>query len=101
LWDDECAQHVADAVSQVCGFHANGAFTWHHQRWLHVGWTEANQRAYAALTAFCLATGRRWITSYARDGRATLDTRFFTTDVEVRAQRLRTVFGPPTSDVEE
>jgi hypothetical protein len=101
LRDDECAQHVAYAVSQVYGFHVNGEFTWNTQRWLHVGWTEANQLSYVALTAFCMATGRCWITSYTRDTRATLDARFFTTDVQVRAQRLRAVFGPPPSDLLE
>ena len=101
LHDDECAQYVIAVLPRVYGLHANGEITWNQQRWLHVGWAEANQLAYAALTQFCLATGRRWITSYARDTRATLDATFFTTDVTVRAARLHAVFGPPVAASEE
>ncbi len=100
LHADERAQHVSAALPPVYGLHANGEFTWNQQRWLHVGWTEANQLAYAALTQFCLTTKRQWMTSYARDGRALLDATFFTTDVTVRAARLQAVFGLP-ADVEE
>lgn len=101
LRDDECARRVMAALPRVYGLHANGEFTWNQQRWLHVGWTEANQRAYAALTQFCLATKRHWITSYARDAHATLDATFFTTDVTVRAARLQAVFGPPADAAQE
>lgn len=97
----ECAQRVSAALPTVYGLHANGEFCWNQRHWLHVGWTEANQLAYAALTQFCRATHRRWITSYARDARATVDASYFTTDVTVRAARLQAVFGLPGDDAEE
>ena len=101
LRDDECAHRVIAALPCVYGIHANGVMEWSQQRWLHVGWVEANQRAYAALTQFCLATKRQWITSYARDARATVDATFFTTDATVRAARLQFVFGPPADAAQE
>ena len=101
LRDDECAQRVSAALPAVYGLHVNGEFRWNQHRWLHVGWTEANQMAYAALTQFCCTTHRHWITSYTRDARAMVDASFFTSDVTVRAARLQAVFGPPVDDAEK
>lgn len=101
LREDEDAQQLIAALPAVYGFHVNGEFTWNQQRWLHVGWTEANQLAYDALTQFCCTTRRHWITSYARDARATLDASFFTSEITVRAARLQAVFGLPVDDAKE
>lgn len=77
------------------GFHFNGTLFYRSTHWLHLGWDDANAAAYSALVAFCQKTGRRWITSYARDRRAELDADFFGWEYPLREERLKAIFGPP------
>ena len=106
-WDHHAvelfAQESPDAVLQTLppghGFHANGIITLSDASWLHLGWDDANARAYRALVTFCLQTGRRWITSYANDPRAALDARFFGWAYPGRDEKLREIFGPPAGAI--
>lgn len=84
---------VLQDLTPTARFHCHGAFAYQEIRWLHVGWSDANVIAYRALVAFCQRTGRRWITSYARDTRATLDATFFGWESLLGEQRLAQVFG--------
>ena len=97
----ETPAHVLAALPKTHGFHENGVFEFDTVRWLHVGWSDANAVAYRALVAFCLQTGRRWITSYATDARAFLDDSYFGGQYPEREQRLNMVFGPPETQQTE
>ena len=101
LFAYETTEAVLAALSPTHGFHGNGVITYQACAWLHCGWDDGNAAAYQALVTFCQRTGRRWITSYAVDARATLDVAFFGSDPPLRAARLRTLFGAPTLFPEE
>jgi hypothetical protein len=91
----ETLAQVQTSVPAMHGVHLNGEFLYEGIPWVHVGWSDANAVAYRALVAFCLQTGRRWITSYATDARAFLDDSYFGDQCPEREQRLNKVFGPP------
>jgi hypothetical protein len=101
LFAHDPADTVLAVLPPTYGFHSNGVITYQACAWLHCGWDDGNAAAYQALVTFCQRTGRRWITSYAVDVRATLDAAFFGNDPPQRAARLRTLFGAPALFSEE
>ena len=101
LFAHDTAEAVLTALPPTHGFHGNGVITYQACAWLHCGWDDGNVTAYQALVTFCQRTGRRWITSYVVDARATLDAAFFGSDPPQRTARLHALFGAPAPFPEE
>ncbi|NOT56309.1 MAG: hypothetical protein HOP18_17060 [Deltaproteobacteria bacterium] len=101
LFAHDSADAVLAAFPSTQGFHGHGVILFQGRPWLHCGWDDGNVTAYQAMVTFCQRTGRRWITSYAIDTRATRDAAFFGNDPTQRAARLHALFGAPTPCPEE